>query len=70
MSPEMELAMGIMGSMGMFHFKKKFMPRFGVGGGGLPNMSGFMPPPPTRPAGNRSTITEDSDEEDLPANFR
>jgi len=74
-SPEMEIAMGLVGSMGMYHFKKKMQNNMFGGGGGMnkrpPNTGNSMgrPPPPTKTnTQNTSHISEESssDEEDGP----
>ena len=65
-SPEADIAMSLVTSMGMFHMKKTvtkrmFQPRSGGGGGGEGRASA---PPPSR---SRPTIREvDEDDEDLP----
>ena len=71
-TPEMELAMGIIGSIGMFHFKNKFsaqfMPNMGMPNMGMPNMSGDFPKP--TPGSSFGPAVEsyntDSDEEAPP----
>ena len=62
MSPEMELAMGLVGSIGMFHFKRKFIPRFSD----LPNVMGQARP---RTPPRSSADADDLDDEGLPAAF-
>jgi len=68
MSPEMELAVGVLGSMGMFHFQKRVM-------GGVGNVGGMfaasLAPAPRAPA--RSAPVEphavSSDDEEGPSVF-
>lgn len=70
MSPEMELGMAILGSIGMHHFKKKFMPSVldpGFASQFMPGrqkMNGGM----NKTNGNSSRL-EDDDDEQLPAAF-
>ncbi len=72
-SPELELAFGIIGSMGMHHFRKK-MGNTPLGGmmGSMPSSMnapamGSMPPFNTsRFQPNRSVVSESDDEESLP----
>lgn len=77
MSPEMELAVGILGSMGMHHFKKKFMGNvmgaaMGGGGimGGLGNFTQNANKKNAETANKRAPLDSSDDEEGLPASFQ
>lgn len=66
-SPEMEIAMGIIGSMGMHHFRQKFsshmMPGMASGFGGLGGtMPSFSPPRGHATSAPRSVGSESDDE--------
>lgn len=77
MSPEMELAVGILGSMGMHHFKKKMGNVMGSGGGlgGMMGGLGNFTKNATKKRGSAKTVGSASfdssdDEEGLPASFQ
>ena len=59
-SPEMEIAMGMLTSMGMYHFKRKVSSQMFA-----PTVPPQMPPPRTRPK-KRTQLRSDSDSEDGP----
>ena len=70
-TPEMELAMGIIGSIGMFHFKNKFSAQFmpnlqGGGGGGFGGFSPRNNNSSFGPAPDISSVSSDEPEEAPP----
>lgn len=77
MSPEMELAVGILGSMGMHHFKKKMGNVMGSGGGlgGMMGGLGNFTKNATKKRGSAQKVggasfDSSDDEEGLPASFQ
>lgn len=76
MSPEMEIAVGVLGSMGMHHFKKKFTSKVmgGMGGGlaGLGGSSGGGGSKSFHGGGGKKAKRYESsdDEEGLPESFQ
>lgn len=70
-SPEMEIAFGVLGSIGTWHVKQQFKNQFTKGlGGGLGGSSGKKPLSGLgAPSKLRDEDDDSSDEEGLPANF-
>lgn len=59
-APEVELALGIVGSMTMFHFRKK------MHGFPLSSLASMVPPPPPRGGPRAAHLSDDSDDERPP----